>query len=336
MSETAQALVDQMVAAGEWPEPKLLDTILAQGEQAVEPLRTVLRQEVHGWPEEAPLDHAIHLLGALQAAAAMPELIELFRRYEGEPVESAVQALGAIGTPAVEPALAIARDPTVCGRERSAAVSAAILAAGDNPDLRAVSAATARELLANCLARVAELDEQAGEEEDLAEEDEPDDAEANDVEDVSEQEDWDDEELEEEDWDDEETAEDDELSMVTPLVIDLAQLADPQGRDLIHEAHEAEIVDRWFIGPEDVDEMYREASRRPKQPDPRAWLEQYRRNYQAHLAKERHIARDQLRAAPAFKSPSALGPSRKVGRNDPCWCGSGKKYKHCHWRQDRG
>ncbi|HKP58937.1 MAG TPA: preprotein translocase subunit SecA [Polyangiales bacterium] len=24
----------------------------------------------------------------------------------------------------------------------------------------------------------------------------------------------------------------------------------------------------------------------------------------------------------------------KVGRNDPCWCGSGKKYKHCHFRSD--
>jgi hypothetical protein len=23
------------------------------------------------------------------------------------------------------------------------------------------------------------------------------------------------------------------------------------------------------------------------------------------------------------------------GRNDPCWCGSGKKYKHCHWREDQ-
>jgi preprotein translocase subunit SecA len=23
-----------------------------------------------------------------------------------------------------------------------------------------------------------------------------------------------------------------------------------------------------------------------------------------------------------------------TGRNDPCWCGSGKKYKHCHMRQD--
>ncbi|MCA9600744.1 MAG: SEC-C domain-containing protein, partial [Myxococcales bacterium] len=25
----------------------------------------------------------------------------------------------------------------------------------------------------------------------------------------------------------------------------------------------------------------------------------------------------------------------KVGRNDPCWCGSGKKYKNCHFREDR-
>jgi len=24
-----------------------------------------------------------------------------------------------------------------------------------------------------------------------------------------------------------------------------------------------------------------------------------------------------------------------VGRNDPCWCGSGKKYKHCHSAEDQ-
>jgi preprotein translocase subunit SecA len=24
-----------------------------------------------------------------------------------------------------------------------------------------------------------------------------------------------------------------------------------------------------------------------------------------------------------------------IGRNDPCWCGSGKKYKKCHYKQDR-
>ena len=26
----------------------------------------------------------------------------------------------------------------------------------------------------------------------------------------------------------------------------------------------------------------------------------------------------------------ALPPIQKVGRNEPCPCGSGKKYKHCH------
>jgi preprotein translocase subunit SecA len=28
------------------------------------------------------------------------------------------------------------------------------------------------------------------------------------------------------------------------------------------------------------------------------------------------------------QQPADAGP--KVGRNDPCPCGSGKKYKHCH------
>lgn len=26
---------------------------------------------------------------------------------------------------------------------------------------------------------------------------------------------------------------------------------------------------------------------------------------------------------------------KKLGRNEPCWCGSGKKYKKCHWAIDR-
>lgn len=26
---------------------------------------------------------------------------------------------------------------------------------------------------------------------------------------------------------------------------------------------------------------------------------------------------------------------QEIGRNDPCWCGSGKKYKYCHMREDQ-
>ena len=29
------------------------------------------------------------------------------------------------------------------------------------------------------------------------------------------------------------------------------------------------------------------------------------------------------------------GHDRLLGRNDPCWCGSGKKYKHCHMKADQ-
>jgi preprotein translocase subunit SecA len=32
--------------------------------------------------------------------------------------------------------------------------------------------------------------------------------------------------------------------------------------------------------------------------------------------------------------PARGSPGQALGRNDPCWCGSGKKYKHCHMRQD--
>ena len=34
------------------------------------------------------------------------------------------------------------------------------------------------------------------------------------------------------------------------------------------------------------------------------------------------------------QEPVRIG--RKVGRNEPCPCGSGKKYKRCHGAQDPG
>ncbi|MCL4315726.1 MAG: SEC-C metal-binding domain-containing protein, partial [Gammaproteobacteria bacterium] len=39
-------------------------------------------------------------------------------------------------------------------------------------------------------------------------------------------------------------------------------------------------------------------------------------------------------AAPAEPAQERAAPfvrgERKIGRNEPCPCGSGKKYKHCH------
>ncbi|HJR11732.1 MAG TPA: SEC-C metal-binding domain-containing protein, partial [Rhodanobacteraceae bacterium] len=50
-----------------------------------------------------------------------------------------------------------------------------------------------------------------------------------------------------------------------------------------------------------------------------------------------HAGYDEALAGPADDGDVAVAPpppftraSEKVGRNDPCPCGSGKKYKHCH------
>ena len=37
-----------------------------------------------------------------------------------------------------------------------------------------------------------------------------------------------------------------------------------------------------------------------------------------------------VRPAPGGAAAANAGAFAKVGRNQPCPCGSGKKYKHCH------
>jgi len=54
----------------------------------------------------------------------------------------------------------------------------------------------------------------------------------------------------------------------------------------------------------------------------------------SRAARRRAKARG-ARAVPAAKPVTVKRDKPKLGRNDPCWCGSGKKYKHCHYREDQ-
>jgi preprotein translocase subunit SecA len=40
-------------------------------------------------------------------------------------------------------------------------------------------------------------------------------------------------------------------------------------------------------------------------------------------------------ASASAPEPVRATAKEKLGRNDPCWCGSGKKYKNCHYRSDQ-
>jgi preprotein translocase subunit SecA len=60
---------------------------------------------------------------------------------------------------------------------------------------------------------------------------------------------------------------------------------------------------------------------------PKADVEQHVENVRLQ-----HADYDTALAAAAVekKSQPTVRPGQKVGRNDPCPCGSGRKYKHCH------
>ncbi|MEZ4470904.1 MAG: SEC-C metal-binding domain-containing protein [bacterium] len=46
---------------------------------------------------------------------------------------------------------------------------------------------------------------------------------------------------------------------------------------------------------------------------------------------------DDVLAQPVSRQVGTVRRDRpKLGRNDPCWCGSGQKYKKCHMDADQG
>ncbi len=48
------------------------------------------------------------------------------------------------------------------------------------------------------------------------------------------------------------------------------------------------------------------------------------------------VQRMQTNRSDGGGQPQPVRSAKQIGRNDPCWCGSGKKYKQCHMRSDQG
>ena len=75
------------------------------------------------------------------------------------------------------------------------------------------------------------------------------------------------------------------------------------------------------------------------QPVDRSQVQQRRQQQQARLTSVHESISGMQSVAPQAEQPEEAMPSKvkpivrdmpKVGRNDPCPCGSGKKYKKCH------
>jgi preprotein translocase subunit SecA len=48
------------------------------------------------------------------------------------------------------------------------------------------------------------------------------------------------------------------------------------------------------------------------------------------IAEAAEYAADATAEPPPRVETRRVADEEKIGRNDPCWCGSGKKFKKCH------
>jgi hypothetical protein len=164
MSATERQLVGQLIDTGEWPEPRLLQSILDRGAESVAPLLEIIRRPEQGTRGEATLCYAVCLLGSLGAPEVIPDLVRLLRLYDNETLQDVASTLSLFGPAAVEPALAVVRDSSASAHARDAAATAAILAAGNDSQLRARVAETLRNRLAECVAGAGSLTDEQTEE----------------------------------------------------------------------------------------------------------------------------------------------------------------------------
>jgi hypothetical protein len=135
------------------------------------------------------------------------------------------------------------------------------------------------------------------------------------------------------------------------LACDLCDLADPLARDMIQSAFDEDLIDEDIIGRKTAWKIYDRGGEtyQPNAP----WLEEYSESYLEEQSSRERLARTPKVQFPSRTSYPSFSPARdeapparvqpiepfrhtapKIGRNDPCWCGSGKKYKRCHLGKD--
>jgi hypothetical protein len=321
----ARSMVEQMVAARQWPDPALMEQIIAAEEDAVEPLLEFLQIDPRGWPEEAPLCNAVGLLGEIRPPRAIPALVDVIRRYRTETAHEAGDALARFGSEGFDALMDLLRDPSIVGYRRLHLIDNARTAAAGDSGRNSRIAERLRQLFEEMVPRAREY-RRGGP--------------------VADQPDGTD------DFDDDELL----MDAIPPeeelahLAEKLSALADPLALDMIRAAFEGGLASTEILSLKDIEADY-EVGGRPDQK-PYGWMEEYRLQHSDALDSQRRLAEMKPFDFPSRSSypdltplptqpwpppaPSA-GPIRataKIGRNDPCWCGSGKKYKKCHLGKD--
>lgn len=284
VSPVARERAQNLMAHWDWPDPAILEDILALGEEALPAVAELLTPErleaTHGGgAADAVVFYCIQILAALRNPQAIPLLVGLFSQVDDDLVESLPDALYPFGEAVIDPLLPVIANESLGWYPRAVASDIATTPAKTDPAHRARIAAVLRPIVADYIARSDDLT-------------------------------------------------DDEQDTLNALAGDLVNLADPDSRPMIEAALAEDKIDTNHFDQDYVDEVYQIGGRSSPPPSPEPWLEQYREDWQKHQAEAR------LKALEAENLTETIVVGRRLGRNDPCWCGSGKKYKKCHLAAD--
>ena len=114
------------------------------------------------------------------------------------------------------------------------------------------------------------------------------------------------------------------------LVSDLCDLQDPQAYDLLAIMFDRRLIWEDRIGREDFERAYARPPRPPRLNPEKDLLTMYRERQPRERPQRTPPPRPGATQSQARAQPMQV---KKIGRNAPCPCGSGKKYKHCHGRR---
>lgn len=113
---------------------------------------------------------------------------------------------------------------------------------------------------------------------------------------------------------------------------ELAELADEGSREQILALIEADVLYEDFFDQKNYLRDMKQGFKPQNPPKPYDVRKDYQGRYEWEQERLKRIEREKAkeRAQRIRTAQPRTGP--KIGRNDPCPCGSGKKYKKCHGR----
>jgi preprotein translocase subunit SecA len=113
---------------------------------------------------------------------------------------------------------------------------------------------------------------------------------------------------------------------------ELGELADVASRDHILTLDDAGVFSREFFGRQSYLQDMNRGFKLQKPPQPYDIRADYKKWYEGEQERKKRVARERERQRSQRIRPAKPRTEPKVGRNAPCPCGSGKKYKKCHGR----